>query len=281
MKIEYISIILSILLSFIFIYLLHFSIFNGITSGIIISLLPTLIYEYYESQIDQKLQEEFFSFALDLSQLLKSGLTLPAALEYIKNNDYGLLNPYIERLFARISWGIGVKDSFEILSKEIPSKNVGRTIKTIIEIYESGGSLDVSLDSSVKTLLEIKRLREERKSAIHENILDSFIVFVFFLGIIATFAIFLIPFITQVLPNSSGSNVNISPQFFDQILYGLSIIESIFGGLALGKMYADSYKYGTRFVIIFLLLTLILFDFIIPILPKGSAVINIAGVGNI
>lgn len=275
MRIEIISIIIGLFMYLIFYFLFGYDLVNSLIPAIIIGSIPLLIYNYLESKREEEIEAQFTRFALDLAHLLKSGLSMKAALEQISNADYRILNPYVKRLYARISWGIDLKTSFNILAEEIGVEKIKRIIKVIIEIYESGGSLDKGLESSINTLLEINRLKEERKTLIHENILDSFVVFVFYLGIIATFSIFLLPFMSGILSESQEGKINID--YMNFLFYVLSILQSIFGGLALGKMYSGSYRYGVRFVIIFLLLTVILFQIIIPLAPKGSNIMNIFG----
>ncbi|MGC9079593.1 MAG: type II secretion system F family protein [Nanopusillaceae archaeon] len=267
----FLAIIIALILIFMFIF--NFPISKAILNGTIIGLLPYLIYQEINNRIEKEKEENFTRFLEDLIDLLKSGLSLPVALEEIEKTDYGRINSLIRNLSARINWGISVEESLLSFAEESNNRTIKRSIKSLIDIYKSGGNLEKSLEAVLNSLLEVKKIKEARRTAIHENIVDSFLVFVFFLGIVFTFEVFLLPFLSIELPGQAAKFIDMN--FINELIYNLSIIEAISAGLAMGKMYENSYKAGAKYVLIFLLMVLILFNFIIPLVPKGAILINI------
>ena len=274
MRIEIITIFIIISLIILLHLFFNFDLLNSIVTGIIFGIFPYLIYQEINNRIEKEKEEQFIRFSLDLIDLLKSGLPLPLALKQLENNDYGRINDLIRNLSARIDWGVSVEDSFIQFAEESNNNMIKRTIKSLIDIYKGGGNLEEGLEAIINSIIEVRKLKESRKTEMHENIIHSYLVFIFFLGIVITFEIFLLPFLQISLP---GQTISINTNFVTNLMYYMSIIQAIFAGLAMGKMYEDSYKAGAKYILIFLLMVIVVFDVIVPLVPKGSNIINLFG----
>ena len=272
MKEEIIDIFVIIILIFLFYFIFNFNILNSIVTGIIVGIFPYLIYQTIINNIEKEKEEQFIRFSIDLIGLLKSGLSLPIALKQLEKNDYGRINELVKNLSSRIDWGVSIEDSFTEFAEESNNRMIKRTIQSLIDIYKEGGNLEQGLEAIINSIMEIRKIKEDKKAEIHENIIHSYLVFAFFLGIVFTFQIFLLPFLQISLPGQV-SNVNFN--FINNLMYYMSIIQAVFAGLSMGKMYDDSYKAGAKYVAIFLFMVIILFNIIIPIVPKGMFLINI------
>jgi pilus assembly protein TadC len=272
MKEEIIDIFVIIILIFLFYFIFNFNILNSIVTGIIVGIFPYLIYQTIINNIEKEKEEQFIRFSIDLIGLLKSGLSLPIALKQLEKNDYGRINELVKNLSSRIDWGVSIEDSFTQFAEESNNRMIKRTIQSLIDIYKEGGNLEQGLEAIINSIMEIRKIKEDKKAEIHENIIHSYIVFAFFLGIVFTFQVFLLPFLQISLPGQT-SNVNFS--FINNLMYYMSIIQAVFAGLSMGKMYDDSYKAGAKYIAIFLFMVIILFNIILPIIPKGMFLINI------
>ncbi|MFP3317273.1 MAG: type II secretion system F family protein [Candidatus Nanopusillus sp.] len=272
MKEEIIDISIIIITIFLFYFIFNFNILNSIVTGIIVGIFPYLIYQTIANNIEKEKEEQFIRFSIDLIGLLKSGLSLPIALKQLEKNDYGRINELIKNLSSRIDWGISIEDSFTEFAEESNNRMIKRTIQSLIDIYKEGGNLEQGLEAIINSIMEIRKIKEDKKAEMHENIIHSYIVFAFFLGIVFTFQVFLLPFLQISLPGQA-SNVNFN--FINDLMYYMSIIQAVFAGLSMGKMYDDSYKAGAKYVAIFLFMVIILFNIINPIVPKGMFLINI------
>ncbi|MEM1688211.1 MAG: type II secretion system F family protein [Nanopusillaceae archaeon] len=265
MKIEIISIILFFFLYFIF-SSLNYSLEDVLITSIVLSSLPVLLYYSYVSKKEEIKENNFFRFSIDLIELLRSGLPLPIALNYLEKSDYGPLNRAVKNLSARIDWGVGIVESFALFSEECNNKTISKIIKNVINIYKSGGELDKGLEASVKSIKEVRQLKKQRESLLFENVIHSYIVFFFFLITSLIMIIFLVPFLDiSSLENES----RIRAEDISSNLYIISVVQSFFSGLAIGKMYKGSYKAGLKHSLIFLFLTLVIFKLVIPMFPKS------------
>jgi len=273
MKPEIIS-TLVFFISFIVQILLGFSIENTLMTSLIVSVIPYFIYQTIVAKMEEEKEENFIRFATDLADLLRTGLTLPVALNHLEKSDYGSLNPLIRNLSARIDWGIGTIEAFNRFAEESNNRTISMIIKNIINIYTSGGSLAESLEASVRAIKDVRKLKKQRESMLYENVLHSYIVFLFFLATSVVLIVFLLPFLDLSLP---GETKKINSNEIINSLYLMSVIQAFFAGLIIGKMYKGSYKAGLKHSLIFIMLTLIVFKVLLPLIPKGPIVIDLIG----
>lgn len=247
---------------------------NSLITSIAISVIPYFAYQTFRTRIEEEKEENFMRFATDLADLLRTGLTLPVALNHLEKGNYGPLNPLIRNLSARIDWGISSIEAFSRFAEESNNRTISLVIKNIINIYTSGGSLAESLEASVRAVRDIKKLKKQRESILFENVLHSYIVFLFFLATSVVLIVFLLPFLDISLP---GEATKINSNEIINSLYLMSIIQAFFAGLSIGKMYKGSYRAGLKHSLIFITLTLIIFKVVLPLLPKTPIVINLIG----
>jgi len=273
MKLELISILVFLFLFIIQIFL-GFSIENTLITSLVVSIIPYFIYQTIVSKMEEEKEENFIRFATDLADLLRTGLTLPVALGHLEKSDYGSLNSLIRNLSARIDWGIGTIEAFNRFAEESNNKTISMIIKNIINIYTSGGSLAESLEASVKAIKDVRKLKKQRESMLYENVLHSYIVFLFFLATSVVLIVFLLPFLDLSLP---GETKKISSNEIINSLYLMSVIQAFFAGLIIGKMYKGSYKAGLKHSLMFIILTLIVFKVVLPLIPKGPIAISLIG----
>jgi len=271
MKIELIFVLVFII-SFILQIYLGIPLENVLVTSIIISTIPYFAYQTIVAKMEEEKEENFMRFAMDLADLLRTGLTLPVALSHLEKTDYGPLNPLVKNLSARIDWGISSIEAFNKFAEESNNKTISMIIKNIINIYTSGGSLAESLEASVRAVKDIKKLKKQRESILYENVLHSYIVFLFFLATSLVLIVFLLPFLDLSLP---GETSKINSNEIINNLYILSVVQAFFAGLAIGKMYKGSYKAGLKHSLIFVILTLIVFKIVLPFLPKTPIVISL------
>ncbi len=278
MKEEVIFIVLFVLLIIIQTIVFNIPLENSLVTALVVSAFPYLIVQTIKAKLEEEKEENFIRFSMDLADLMRTGLTLPVALNHLEKADYGPLNPLIKNLSARIDWGVSTIEAFSKFAQESGNRTVSLIIKNVINIYRSGGSLAESLEAAVRAVKDIRKLKKQRESILHENVLHSYIVFFFFLATSLVLIVFLLPFLDLSLP---GEKVTISSNDIVNNLYMISIIQSFFAGLALGKLYKGSYRAGLKHSLIFLLLTLVVFKIVLPILPKEPIIVSLTSVGNI
>ena len=212
------------------------------TSVIIVSLimfvLPIALVRYYEMVKIKGLEENFPQFIRDLVESIRSGMTLPKAVESISRNDYGNLSQLVKRLDAQLNWGIPFNQAFLKFSRSTKSKLIGRMTLTIIESHRFGGNLTDVFEAISSTALEIERLREERKLYINSQLMTGYVIFFVFLIVIIGLQKFLIPTLSDISEQTlteEQKEQDLAAEY-TSIFRNLIILQGLFAGLVIGKM---------------------------------------------
>ncbi len=227
--------------------------------SLLLMISPIVIRLIKEEMELKEIEDRFPDFVEDLVEAVRSGMPITKAIIYVSKNDYGALTPYVNSLAARIDWGIPLKESLELFAEETRSPLIKRTVNTILEIEKSGGKIVESLEAIVKTLQEIKQLKKEREAAVYQNVIQSYIIFLFFLGTLIATVKFLIPFLSGMSAAQAISSLDLSMASFIKSMLGrstvnintsvylhLALIQGFFAGLAIGKMSEGTIKAGIK-----------------------------------
>ncbi|MBI2133762.1 type II secretion system F family protein [Candidatus Woesearchaeota archaeon] len=216
---------------------------------------------FAENRRQKELESRFPEFVRNLTGAIKSGMPAASAVIHVAESDYGALTPYVKKLANQIEWAIPFRKAFINFGKETNNPVIKRAIATVIQAEQAGGNIEDVLYSITESLIEIKKIREERKSSIHSQIMQSYIIFFVFLGVMIIIQNLLIPYMTSFSGGAVGivqnaesqaiiTKVSISisspSEFAGSVsawilsMYGiflmLSLIQGFFAGVVLGKL---------------------------------------------
>ena len=116
------------------------------------------LFEYNRYRENKGIEESFPDFLRDVTENIKTGMTLTQAIIATKNSYYGALTPHIRKIVTKIDWSI----PFDEVLREFSSQTtplIKKTIYTIIETYSGGGDITQILDATGKTIKEINKIR--------------------------------------------------------------------------------------------------------------------------
>jgi archaellum biogenesis protein FlaJ (TadC family) len=241
------------------------SVFSSVIIVCIIMLvLPITLVRYYEMVKIKATEEHFPQFIRDLVESIRSGMTLPQAVESISKNDYGGLSPLVNRLNAQLNWGIPFDQAFLKFSRSTKSKLIGRTTLTIIESHRFGGNLTDIFAAVSATSLEIERLREERKLYINSQLMTGYVIFFVFLIVIIGLQKFLIPMLTDISTQKSltGADLGVTDMAsqYRSIFRNLIILQGFFAGLVIGKMSEGQIAGGIKHSLFLIIVGIIIYS---------------------
>jgi flagellar protein FlaJ len=233
---------------------LLFPILN-VAGGLIATAPPILIF-YSRYKTGMEMEQQFIVFVRDLSDSINAGMTLPLALNHCSKNDYMALGPYVNDLASQVDWGIPFKRALETFAKKIEPVSVKRSITTIIETYKVGGKITDTLEAINRSLITVEKIRKERSSSVHSQVVTSYMIFFVFIFILIILQGFLIPAITQRSVSDVALTITQSPQSlpssqdYSQIFAIFIVMQGFFAGLATGKMAEGSLASGLKHSII-------------------------------
>ncbi len=233
--------------------------------------LPTYLLYLKENKRQKEVETEFLEFIRALVEGVKSGIPIPQSILNLKDKDFGALSNYVKKLAFQIEWGIPVKEGLRIFARETDNKVISRSVAIIIQAEESGGRMDDILESVADSVVSIERLKDERKSSTYSQVVQGYIVFFIFIGVMLMLEVKLMPMIQDMLKGltggvsgggffeagetTAGSELN-----FKRIFMSLIVIQGVFAGLLIGKFSEGKIKYGIKhsFALVVIALLLIL-----------------------
>ncbi|MBS3172666.1 type II secretion system F family protein [Candidatus Woesearchaeota archaeon] len=220
-----------------------------------------------ENKRNKEIEEKFLEFVRGVSDGVKSGIPIPKSIVELGSVNYGALTPYVKKLVYQIEWGIPLREAFMRFAADTNNKLVKRSMAIIVEAEQSGGHIDQVLQSVTSSVLQIKKIKEERRSNIFSQIIQGYLIFIMFVGIMIVLQVYLMPQLTNMSgtvlagvttgTSSAGSgSTTIFPSSidFDMIFTFLLLIQGFFSGLMIGKFAEGSIKHGLKHSLILMLI---------------------------
>lgn len=240
----------------------------NIIGGLVATVPPVwLLYTRY--RISKEMEAQFIIFVRDVSDSIKSGMTLPMALNHCSKRDYLGMTKHVKRLSAQMEWGIPFKKTLKTFADNVKSVPVSRAIATIIATYKIGGKVSDTLDSVSKSLVTINKIKKERTATVYSQVITSYIIFFVFISILIILQVFIIPNLAQqsenVLLLSDDMSELPSPEVFSQSFVAFIVVQGFFAGLATGKMAEGSIVAGLKHSIFLILVGYGMFSLVISV----------------
>ncbi len=233
---------------------------TGISLGV--AALPFIIGFTMENKEEQKINEMFLEFSRNLAESVATGTPVSKAIINMKKKNYGILNQHIKKLANQIELGIPIERAMETFANDVDNDVVKRATALINEAERSGGEIDYILDSTAKSISEVDKLKKERKTTISNLIVQGYVIFFIFIGIIIIMEFKIIPLTSGIgdfggfgasgisdLQRGETSNQNasgFSPEDFTMPLFALLLSQGIFMGLVIGKLTEGTLRGGIK-----------------------------------
>jgi pilus assembly protein TadC len=123
-------------------------------------------------------------------------MPIPKGVLQVADKDYGDLSPYIKKLAYQIEWGIPMHKALLIFADDTDNNVINRSISIIIEADQSGGNIGDILQSVSTSVINIKKLKEERRNSIASQVVQGYLVFIMFIIIMLVLELVLFPKLT-------------------------------------------------------------------------------------
>ena len=242
----------------------------GVIFGVLAMIVPLTMLQVKESQRKDSIDRNLPLFLLALSSAVQSGANLIRAIETTAERNMGALTPELKNLRANLSWGMPVEDSFENFANRTGTKTARRVTVLLEMALKIGGDIRTNLEMIQKHVTELQNLEKERKSSLAPYTYTIYISFAVFLGIAVILSSqFFSQFevVQQLLDKSPGTSggaffssiKDVNFEALNQILFNMSIIEAVFGGLVAGKIGAGTYVAGVKHIIVMIVMAVVAF----------------------
>ena len=238
-----------------FLYLLRTRwFFSVLIVVVLIAGLQPLLDFLKELNRQKDIEKKFLEFVRNLVGTVKSGVSIPQAIINVGDADYGSLSPYLKKLKNQIEWGIPIQSALQTFAKDTKNVVIKRSVGIVIEAEKGGGDIESVLDSVSESVVNLKKMKEERKASTHSQIVQGYIVFYVFIGIMLVLQLWLFPLLSQ----STGGGFSLgdvgigsgvvgegsSEANLDRVFLNLIMIQGFFTGLVVGKFSEGTLKQG-------------------------------------
>lgn len=210
---------------------------------------------YREIQRQKEIEVKFLEFIRSLVGTVKSGIPVPNAILHVSNEDYGSLSPYVKKLAHQIEWGIPIHAALINFSNDTDNAVIKRSVSIVIEADKAGGDISDVLESVSQSVFNIKRLKEERKASMHSQMVQGYIIFFIFIGIMLVLQVWLGPQLSNMgdMGQADVSTMSFLPGFgggtgekvdMDKIFFSMVLLQGFFTGLMIGKFSEGKLRNG-------------------------------------
>jgi len=228
------NIILGVVGVLIFLFNILYINYNPVNIVALLLMLTGPVYFGYTKHKNRKeVEEKLPRFLRDVAENIRVGMSVPQAMIATKQNDYGGLSKYVERMATQMDWGIPFDKIMEKFAKN-NTQVVKRAVSTIIESYSGGGNVAQIFEAVAKNIEEINTIRTERESMIYTQMVTGYIIFFVFLGVLVALQKFLLPSLGSLA--DSGLKASDLSILYSTTFQRLIIIQGFFSGLFIGKI---------------------------------------------
>lgn len=228
--------------------------------AVVVLVMPFVASVVIQINREREKNERFLEFTRNLAESVKTGTPIGQSIMNMKTKNFGSLTPHIRKLANQISVGIPINRALGTFSSDINSNTIKRAISLIREAETAGGQIDNILDSVAKSIYQIEKLKKERLAAIYNLVVQGYIIFFIFIGIMIVMQFKILPLtagisITSIegggngfdsgIPGGIGGPGTDPTELARPFLY-LLIIQGIFTGFTIGKLTEGNIKSGIK-----------------------------------
>ena len=230
----------------------------------LVALAPFMLDLMRESKREEEINEMFLEFSRNLAESVVTGTPISKSIINISKKDYKSLNPHVKKIANQITLGIPVNIAMQTFADDINNNVIKRAVALIREAEKAGGEIDYILGSVANSISEVEKLKKERRAAIYNLIVQGYIIFFIFIGImlVMEFKILPLTYGTESLGGFEGTDITqvgalggtgtaaaaakLSPEQISRMFLYLLLTQGFFAGLVIGKLSEGSIKAGIK-----------------------------------
>jgi flagellar protein FlaJ len=239
---------------------------NTFLLAILVIIVPPAFIEYNNSIWLREVDNNVPRFLRDLTEGVRSGLSLFDALEIATTKDYGPISPHLEQAMVKFRLTSDLEGSLIWLGEKLIRPSAKRVVTILLEAYETGGRMIEVMETSVEMFTSLAEYKDERDTQVSPYILLVYIGNVIFLGISWTIiGQFLGPLAKTAqdpLIAQAGVVRMLNINYYKSILFWSAVVEGLMGGLVAGKIRDNRIGGGLIHSVILLLIAFVFFNLI-------------------
>lgn len=233
--------------------------------AVFVLFIPIAFIEHANESWKDAVDRAIPRFVSSISGAQDVGMSLPRAMEEATKMDYGPLTAEIKKFVAQVGWRLPFEEGLARFAKRIGTLTARRFSVLISEASRSGGDIRLALKTTADFMAELFEVEEERKKQMKAYIVIIYMGFFIFLFTIAIMASsFFIPMTGLQTTMPGILNIGLSLPELVRILFHMTVIQAILGGLVAGKMGEGKTLLGLKHSLIMLVIGYVGFKMFIP-----------------
>lgn len=218
--------------------------------ALIIAILPYSIDITLQKRNTRKKEELYTEFLFKLSELMRGGLDPIKAVKELSKTDLGVLTPHVRIASTSMTFGKSFEEAMKAMAKSLHSDLIRRYTLLVIQASYSGGSVaDLILKASedMRSIISIER---EKEGNLHQYVMIFYFAQAIIIFIVYILTTSLLPFVQQLGTTQIFGKTDIGDIDFARGFFHMIILNSIFGGLIIGKISEGEARYGLKHVVV-------------------------------
>lgn len=250
--------VVNIILFFVYKDLNLFLFINGISAGVVV--FPFVIGVILRGKKEQEINSMFLEFSRNLAESVTTGTPISKSIINMSKKNYGSLTPHVKKLANQISLGIPVNKAMQTFARDVGNPVISRAVVLISQAERAGGEISQILDSVAQSIAEIEKLKKERKAAISNLVVQGYIIFFIFIGIMLVMEFKILPLTAGLggigslgggvslsgLGEGVGTASGVDAESLARPFLYLLLTQGLFAGLTIGKLSEGTIRAGIK-----------------------------------
>lgn len=221
---------------------------------LVLSCIPLLIAFEYRARLVRKVEKDIPNLLREILNLKDVGVSLHDVVRIIKDSKIGVLSRELRLAYAEMEWGETVIDALMEVVNRVGTASIRRVISLLINASQATENLREVLLTTIEDFEFGLKLKTERFVSGFSYLFVVYLSFYIFLYTIYSLnTSFLSSFAEFGVVSFSGLD----------LVYRISIMLAIFSGIIAGQMEKGHILYGLKHMCIFVVSSVILFEFIL------------------
>ena len=181
---------------------------------------------------------------------MRGGLDPIKAVKELAKTDLGVLTPHIRIASTSMTYGKSFEEAMKAMAKSLHSNLIERYTMLVVQASYSGGAVaDLILKASedMRSIISIER---EKEGNLHQYVMIFYFAQAIIIFIVYILTTSLLPFVAQIGATQMFGKSDIGDIDFARGFFHMIILNSIFGGLIIGKISEGEARYGLKHVVV-------------------------------
>jgi flagellar protein FlaJ len=238
---------------------------NVLVLGFMIALGFPAIVEFNNYRWGRHVDKNIPRLLRDITEAVRSGMTLPKALEDASQRNYGPVSKELQHAMVTFSLGASFEDTLMFFARRLKRPGALRFSTTLIEAHQTGGKLIEVLSASVELSSSLEEYKEEEYTNMRPYMMTMYMTTIIFLTMAYMILHQFLGPLSAAASNTSTQNSGLLAgvldiNYYTSLLFWASVLESVFAGLILGKVVDRTLTAGLRHSVILMVATLVFFN---------------------